>query len=483
MISLYPDQTDLYDRIRASLVAGHRAPLAVAPCGFGKTVLFCELTRRTNLKGNRVLILSHREELVQQISDTLTADEVPHSFIAAGRAYNPNSMAWVASVMTLNKRIAKGVKLTPPKLIIIDEGHHATATTWGKALSVWNVVRLGVTATPQRLDGAPLGDVYDSLVVGPTAGQLIGMARLSPYLIIAPDPPKEVTDLKADKSGDYSRRSANKAMNKPTITGDAVTQYSKWAAGKRAVAFCVSIDHALAVAQKFASAGYRTACIDGTMERSKRKEVVDMFRQGFIDVLTSCDLISEGFDLPAIECAIMLRPTGSLGLWIQQFGRSLRVYPGKDKAIILDHVGGTEKHQWVPEVEMEWSLEGKAKRKEGESGPSVRRCPNPNCFRAQFTSAPNCQFCGTPFAVGVMGAREVKTVAGELTPMTPEQIAAIARTKRVEQGRAESLEDLVELGRKRKMKDPVGWARHVFAARVAKREKERAERELVGDLV
>ena len=468
MISLYPDQTDLYERIRVSLLARHRAPLAVAPCGFGKTVLFCELTHRTNAKGNRVVILSHREELVEQISNTLTLSDTRHSFIAAGRPYDPSAMCWVASVMTLNKRIERGVQLTPPQFIIIDEGHHAVATTWGKILSHWPVIRLGVTATPTRLSGESLGDVYDDLVVGPTTGQLIELGRLSPYAIVVPPAP----DLSGIRSrmGDYIKAESVKAINKPTITGDAVTQYRKHASGKRAVAFCISIDHAQMVAAQFGKAGYRTACIDGGMEKGKRRELVQMFRDGFIDVLTSCDLISEGFDLPAIECAIMLRPTKSLALWIQQVGRALRRFPGKDMAVILDHVGGTLEHMWVPEVEMQWSLDGKAKRQaDVDSGPAVRRCPNPDCMKGQFVAGLLCKFCGTPFAIAIGGnAREIKHAEGDLVPLTPEDIERIARSRRVEQGRAESFEELVELGRKRGMTNPLGWAKHVFEARQAK---------------
>jgi superfamily II DNA or RNA helicase len=431
--------------------------------------LFCELVRATIAKGNKVFILSHREELVQQISDTLTAVGVPHSFVAAGREYDPKAMAWVCGIMTLNRRIAKGKALTPPNFIIIDEGHHATATTWGTALSHFRVVRLGVTATPQRLDGNPLGDVFDDLVVGPTAGDLIKARRLSAYAIVAPPAP-DLTALRVDASGDFSRASLSKAICKPVITGDAVAQYQKWAHGKRAVAFCVHIQHAKDVTAAFTAAGYRWATIDGTMDRGARKEMVSMFRQGFLDGLSSVDLISEGFDLPAIECAIMLRATKSLGLWIQQFGRALRVYPGKEIAIILDHVGGTESHKWLPEVAMQWSLDGKVKKPgDDDSGPSVRRCVNPACYRAQFTTAAVCQYCGTPFNSGLdIGPREVKHVAGELVPMTAEDLERIQRSRRVEQGRAESFEDLVELGRKRGMKNPVMWAHHVWLARMDK---------------
>lgn len=475
MISLRDYQLDLHNRVRVSMESGKRAPLVVAPCGAGKTVIFCDYAHRVAAKGKRTLILSHRDELVEQISDTLNKFELPHSFIAAGRVYDPRSLVQVASVMSLARRLENQANPFKPDLIIIDEAHHGVAGSWKKILGHYaRVRRIGVTATAQRTGGEPLGDVFDDLIVGPTAGDLIGQGVLSPYIVVAP--PLDLGSL-PHRGGDFDKAELAQRLKKSTITGDAVANYSKYASGKRAVVFCVSIEYCIGVCAEFTRAGYRAAVIDGTMDRSNRKQQVQMFRDGHLDLLVTCDLISEGFDLPAIEAAIMLRPTDSLTLWIQQFGRALRMYEGKGPAIILDHAGNTERHGWLPETEVEWSLDGKAKFKKGDSGPAVRRCPNPKCFKADMTTATVCKYCGTPYGVGAGGGREVEHEDGELVPMTQEQLDRIARGRRVEQGRAESLEDLIELGRKRGLKDPVGWAGHVFRAREAKRSKETANSE------
>ena len=189
-----------------------------------------------------------------------------------------------------------------------------------------------------------------------------------------------------------------------------------------------------------------------------------LFRGGFLDVLTSADLISEGFDLPAIECGIMLRPTASLALWIQQFGRTLRPFPGKEKAIILDHSGNTMRHMWLPEMEWPWSLKGRNKVKaEKDTAPAVVTCPY--CHTAQFESD-QCKTCGTVFVKG--GPSESKgpqKVDGELQALELEKLREAAAAKKMQQGRAKTLAELTELFRTRGEKNAAGHAAAVFYAR------------------
>lgn len=427
----------------------------VSPCGSGKTVIFSFLTSEISKRGKIVWILVHRDELVEQVSQTLEAFNVEHSFIAAGRGHVV-CRVYVCSVFS----VARRSDLQPPDVVIVDEAHHAIKnSTWGKLLARFpNALRIGVTATPQRLSGEPLSDLFDEMILGPSVAELIEMGSLSKYKAFAP-PGIDVSQL-ATRAGDFARGQLAAAADKPTITGDAIREYTRLAAGKRAVAFCVSIEHAKNVAAQFTASGYPALCLDGTMSRELRRDVVRDFREGKIQVMTSCDIISEGFDLPAIEVAIMLRPTKSLALWIQQSGRALRPFPGKEYALLLDHAGNIERHG-LPDEDRVWSLEGRLKKKGADKGPTVKVCPK--CFAAQFSGRASCSFCGYVFDVS---PREVQHVEGDLVEVDPQ----VLRQQRLrEQAEAETLEDLIRLAKIRRYKSPYRWAQHIIQAREAKR--------------
>jgi DNA repair protein RadD len=247
-------------------------------------------------------------------------------------------------------------------------------------------------------------------------------------------------------------------MAKPSITGNAITYYETFAArGESAVAFCISLQHAESVACAFVAAGWRAARIDGEMQRAQRRALVERFKAGEMDVLTSCELISEGFDLPAMECAILLRPTMSLGLHLQQIGRVLRPYPGKEQAIILDHAGNTMRHG-MPDEPREWSLDGRPKstRKALEQAQCIKTCPK--CFAASRPSAPCCPYCGAAF---IVKPREVEQKDGELVEV--DRVAL--KERRMERVRAQTLDELVALGKARGYKNPGWWAKRVHEGR------------------
>jgi superfamily II DNA or RNA helicase len=246
-------------------------------------------------------------------------------------------------------------------------------------------------------------------------------------------------------------------MNTPQITGSAIKEYERHAMGKRAIVFCSTIKHAEQVRDEFLNAGHSAESLDGSMDKITRKSIVNNFKSGKIKILTSVNVVSEGFDLPAIEVAILLRPTQSLSLYLQQVGRALRTYEGKQHAIILDHAGNIQRHG-LPCLEREWSLERKIKPvKSSESEPSVKICPQ--CFGAQLSTNKSCSYCQFIFPIK---AREIETQDGELTEID----ILIARSQRKKQNRsAQTFEELVELGRKRGYKNPKGWAYFVSKAR------------------
>lgn len=434
--------------------AGHRAPLLVAPCGFGKTVVFSYFTKCTTQKKKRTLILAHRDELIEQISKTLAEFEVDHSFIAAGRPFIAKTLAHVGSVFSVARRLGT---FPAPDNIIIDEGHHAIkGSTWGKVLDFFpRARRIGVTATPERLGGEPL-DLYDDLILGPTTAEAIENGTLCPFKIYAPSS-IDISGVHM-RGGDLARNELAAVSDKPSITGNAIAEYKKIALGKRAVYYCVTVQHARNVAIEFQSEGITAACIDGKMDRDSRKSLVTAFREGDVSILTSVDVVTEGFDLPAIEVVGMLRPTASLAWWVQASGRGLRNYPGKEYAIIIDHAGNVIRHG-LPDDDRDWSLQGRASRKSGSSGPSVRVCPV--CFAAQASGPTHCKFCGAVFPIK---ARKVEEREGDLVEVDTEMLR---RTR--QQGMAGSEAALVRLGYQRGLKHPERWAHHVFQARQRKK--------------
>ena len=459
-MNLYPDQQDCIAKLRDAF-RQFRAPLFVAPTGFGKTIVFAYITRQMHQKQRRVVIGVHRIELVNQVSRALTAWGVPHGILSPGHPYTDHPVQ-VASVFTLARRVSY---FPEPYLFIIDEAHHARRdSTWGKIMVLWrNAYKLGVTATPIRLDGAGLGDMFDTMVLGPSPQTLIDAGRLSPLRIFAP-PTIDTTGLHL-QAGDFKKGELSERADKPSIIGDVIGHYRRHAEGRRTIAFCVSVEHAHHIAQGFRDAGIRAIAVDGGMQGDVRDDAIRSFADGHVTVLASCDLVSEGFDVPGIECGLLLRPTASTGLYLQQVGRCLRAVGGKHDAIILDHVGNTARHGW-PAAERNWQLTTTGPGKKGKSdAPTLRVCEK--CFAATRTPALACCHCGEPFKAQ---PRVVESKDGTLEEITAEHARVAARQA---QGMTQTLKGLVDLGIQRGY-HPVKarvWAEKVLAGRAAKQRR------------
>lgn len=455
MIQLRDYQNECIRGVRNAYRAGKRAPLLVSPTGSGKTVMFAHIADRASTQLRRVVILVHRQELVDQTSKTLRAFGVDHGIISAGRTPDRRQLVQVASVQTLVRRL----EVCKPDLIVIDEAHHGTAGSWRKVIDANPQARiLGVTATPERLDGRGLGEVFDELIRGPEVAWLIEQGFLSKPHYYAPPQAVDLSHLRVAR-GDFDQREMAKTMDDKCITGDAVQHYAKLCRNEPAIAFCASIAHAEHVAEEFRASGFRAATIDGNMDRDERREVVKMLGDGRLHVLTSCEIINEGFDLPVVSAAILLRPTMSLGLHLQQVGRVLRPAPGKTRAIILDHVGNLARHG-LAEEEREWSLGGRKrksrKKDEQQEEVQVRQCLQ--CF-ACHAPAPRCPMCGYVYPPR---ERQLEIVDGELMQV---DVEAMRRERMREQAKAQSLDDLIAIGRARGMNHPRAWAMHVLRAR------------------
>ena len=448
-MNLRPYQQQLITDIRLQYQLGRRSVLAVLPTGGGKTVCFSHIAQFAARKGNRTCILVHRAELLDQASRSLNSMGVTHGRIAAGRSMDLSHAVQVASVQTLARRLHK-LPRDFFQLIVVDEAHHTNANQWRVTIEHFRSARLlGVTATPCRGDGRGLGEWYEAMVEGPSAAWLTDHGFLARARVLAP-PGFDTAGIRK-RMGDFDPKQAEQRVG--TIMGDCLSHYRKHLSGQTAIAFCCSVAHAEAVAALFMGAGISAASIDGTMDGATRRDLLQALGTGRIKVLTSCALIGEGVDVPSVGGCILLRPTQSVSLHLQMIGRCLRPSPGK-AAVILDHVGNTLRlgHHLEPR---EWTLEGIAKR-DREKAPSVKVCPV--CFAANPAGASYCVECRHQFRQEV---RELEQVDGELVELG-------ARQRKREQGSAQSLQELIELGQRRGYKNAVAWAKHILYARSLK---------------
>lgn len=429
---LRPYQIDLLEQTRAAYRAGYQAPCIVSPCGSGKSIILAELAKCATDKGNRVLFLVHRQELCQQIFDT---------FVKWGVNMH---LCKISMVQTARRRLDK---LPRPDLIITDENHHSMASTYRKIYEYWpNVPRVGVTATPIRLNGSGLGDVNDKLIIGPSVKQLIEWGNLSPFRYFAP----EVVDTSKlqIKRGDYVQAEVDELFNANAIYGDVIGHYRKLSDGKQAICYCATIGQSKKMAYEFSRAGISAHHLDGDTPKAIRAKVIDQFRSGEIKILCNVDLISEGFDVPDCNTAILLRPTQSLALYIQQAMRCMRYKPGKT-AIIIDHVGNVGRFG-PPDTDREWTLETKKRRKKtaDDNTLQIKQCQA--CFYVYDAKEPACPNCGFKPVRAEKELEEIKDV--QLVEVESKPFVLDYR----EPSDCTSLKELQDLARNRGYRP--GWA-------------------------
>jgi superfamily II DNA or RNA helicase len=356
---LRPYQIFSKEQIYGAWKAGSRSVLLQMPTGTGKTRLFTSITREiSNLSQigdiKRVVIVAHKEELIQQISYTLSNHyNLTHGIIKAGVTPDYEIPIQVASVQTLrNRNYDKDVSL-----LIIDEAHHAIADSykvlWDRFKNAWI---LGVTATPCRLDGSGLNQLFDSLVTSNTITSFIKHGYLCNFKYYGVKPDKIISKLSAlkIKAGDYDE---NSLMEEFGITNEVKTKivdsYKKYANGKKGIVYGINRKHAQWLTSIYREAGVSAEYIDSLTPSRQREKIVLDFRNGKFSVLCNVDIFSEGFDCPDIDFVQLARPTKSLTKYMQQVGRVLRVVDGKPYGIILDNVGAYLEHGLFDE-ERDW---------------------------------------------------------------------------------------------------------------------------------
>lgn len=451
------------ESVREEIRQGKRRIIYVLPTGAGKSVWVAAIAKGVREKGKRGLMMAHRQELIDQLSSALSDFDVYHSLVLPSKKI-PSHHMLLGSVQTLARRTNK---IPAPDFIFVDEVHHAVkGGLYARIIEAYpNAIVVGLTASPARSDGRGLGEMFDGMVVGPSVAELTELEYLVPAEVWGTPIKPDLSGVKT-RMGDYVTAQLEAAMDKPRLTGDAVAHYRKIADGKAAVCFCVSIKHAHSVAEEFCAAGYKFIAVDGTMDKRVRRQAIEDLRTGAIHGITSAEVISEGVDVPRIECVILLRPTQSLIVAIQQIGRGLRPYPGKEKCIVLDHAAVVQNHGMPDEVR-EWSLEGLQGRKKTDKPPSVRQCPK--CFAAH-RPVPVCPMCSYVYEVE---GRTVEQVAGDLVkvvdPKSLTRSDILGTDDAPNERRRKEMDYLARVARGRGYKNPDGWAYVVVRAREAKR--------------
>lgn len=459
MITLRPFQSELLDATRAALPE-HRSVLLYAPPGAGKTVISASMAAGAARKRRRVIFACHRRELLMQTSRTFDQFDIQYGYIAASMPANPFASVQIASIDTLRNRYENH----PCDLLVVDEAHLSGANTWARIIDHYRdagAFVVGLSGSPCRLDGKPLKANFRHMIEGPQPAWLIEHGYLSRYRAFAPTQP-DMTGIRV-RAGDYVADDLDAKFDRPSVIGDAVGAWRKFANGMRTVVYSFSVNHSKHVAATFEAAGIPAAHLDGTTGKTERQAAINRFADGEIKILSSVELLTTGFDLSAqvgrdvpIEAVSLLRPTKSLALAIQMMGRGLR--PKQAPAILLDHANVMRDHG-LPDDHRVWSLDGAAStKKPGEA--TMPTCVCANCF-GMFRPAYQCPHCGE---VREVDGRKIKQVEGELSEIdikamrdldTARDVEFAKRQDRIEEGMAKTVADLAVIAKARKYR--VGW--------------------------
>ncbi len=371
--------------------------------GAGKTRIMTAMARRFR----SALLLAHRNILVMQLSGQLSADGLAHRVIASSGVRKAAGIKsgglagsgdhYAASVDTLESYRKRGTLTLEPDAILIDEAHHAIfANKWGRVRAAFPNARVfGFTATPARLDGMPLkkgnggifGRLLTSKIVGPASVKYhISRGTMCDFRYYAGASIVDSKKLVIGQTGEYTQDSMATAIKKGEQYSHPIAEYKEKAAGTQAVAMCVRIENAKELSKSFRESGVSSACIESTMGQSAVRRTLDDFAQKRFAVLTVCDMLSEGVDIPTLETLIIARPTNSLVSFRQWCGRALR--PGKEFARIIDHAGNCFKHG-LPDREIEWSIDRQLLTPRTHSALSCTECG-----RVIEPMHPFCPHCG-----------------------------------------------------------------------------------------
>ncbi|WP_336877780.1 DEAD/DEAH box helicase [Staphylococcus nepalensis] len=435
MIPLRDYQEELVNGLYNSMSKGNQNIMVQSPAGSGKSVTMSEIARRATEKGNRVLFIVHRRELVSQIKGTFIANDVDME------------LCHVGMVQTVANRIKKDKEPTPA-IILVDEAHHALAKTYIDIFEHFpNTFVYGFTATPTKLSNKGFTDIFEDLILGKTVQWLIDNERLAPFKYYSKNLMND-NKLKHKSTGDFSNESISLALE-PQIYGDVIDNYKKFANDKKTIIYTHNVESSKEVAEKFNDNGYNALQVDGKTPKQQRELAMELFREGKVNILVNAELYGEGVDVPDCECVILLRPTESLTLFIQQTMRAMRYQPNK-QAIIIDHVGNYVRHG-LPNTEHDWleHFNGSNNKSDSKNSIPIKECPE--CFGVVESAYTICPYCGSEFPKEEIQELTVDETA-ELEEVTEEMITLNLKAPED----CSSMKELADLGKSLGYKP--GWS-------------------------
>jgi superfamily II DNA or RNA helicase len=389
MPELRPYQRDAVERVRALLRSTRRVVVA-APTGAGKTVFAANVIALAYARGTRVVFFAHRRELIGQTYSKLIDAGIPELdlgvLMAADRRARPAAPIQIASIDTWRHR-----EPPPAQLVIVDEAHRSLSPSYLRAIEHYaGAVVLGLTATPYRADGRGLGDVYQALELVASPRELIDAGYLVEPRVFAGARP-DLSGVRV-RGGDYVEADLARVMGERRLVGRVVEHWQRLAEGQRTVAFAAGIEHSRSIAEAFRAAGVAAEHLDGTTPTAERDAILARLASGETLIVSNCGVLCEGWDMPAVKCAILARPTKSTGLYLQQAGRILRPWEGV-RALILDHAGNALVHG-LPQDDRAFSLAGRERDANAHEAPT-KTCPE--CDAIVPMGAIACPECGHTF--------------------------------------------------------------------------------------
>lgn len=335
------------------------------PTGTGKTFIFASLIRTLYAQhlvmgeDCNILAVVHRKELVEQICDALAKQRVPYGIIQGNTPQNLDAQVQVASIQSvLSKRNAENVRKMGFNYIIIDEAHHSLAESYKKLFLVFPLAKkLGVTATPWRLNHESFTKLYQDIIISPSIKYFINNKYLSDFIYISIKPDSQmqrlIDETEISFTGDFDEKMLEYRFDQKQIRAKLLESYINFAKGKKGIIYAINKEHARRISSLYNSHGFNSIVIDCDTPKEEREEVIRKFKKGEIQILVNIQIFTEGFDCPDIEFIQLARPTRSLSLYLQQVGRGLRYIEGKDKVIILDNVG-MYNYFGLPNAERKW---------------------------------------------------------------------------------------------------------------------------------
>lgn len=432
-MNLYDYQEKAYQETKQAFKQGHKRVLVVAPCGWGKSYLFAKMTADTiaSNQSGEILILTHRTELLKQHKNLFSKLGIDTSRIR------------IVSVFTEKNHTDENEK---PLLIIADESHLSMAKSWQKVINHYDTYTVGLTASPCRLDNKPLGDIFSHMVKSVSVDYLIQNKRLAPFEYFAPMTVN--TDNLKTVAGDYTLVELEQLMCQNFIYSDVVQSYKRIANGEQCIAYCVNVNHAKQTAEQFRKEGYMAECIYGGLSDKTREKIMEDFTNGKITILCNCGIISEGVSIDNCSVCLLLRPTQSLALNIQQSMRCMRYAPGKT-AKIIDCVGNYTRHG-LPNTPHNWSLTKPAAKHQNMTATgdyAIRVCPF--CFKT-FQTAAVCPYCKQEYPLTEREVKEKKNIElQKITQAEMEELEKQKKQKRMEVGKARTRQELIAIARER----------------------------------